>query len=171
MFVLQEIPISPFRVKVNPSHDAGNVRAEGTGLNKTGVEAGTPTHFTIFTKGAGKAKLKVQFTAAELKGEAVRDFEIIDNHDYSYTVKYTAVQQGQMTISVTHGGDPIPKSPFIITVAPPIDLGKVKVTGLDTSKFSTLYTVTLQRKAQNVIDLKTGSCYLIHFLLLGTMYI
>uniref|UniRef100_A0A674CK10 Filamin C n=1 Tax=Salmo trutta TaxID=8032 RepID=A0A674CK10_SALTR len=132
LFAEQEIPISPFRVKVNPSHDAGNVRAEGTGLNKTGVEAGTPTHFTIFTKGAGKAKPKVQFTAAELKGEAVRDFEIIDNHDYSYTVKYTAIQQGQMTISVTHGGDPIPKSPFNITVAPPVDLGKVKVTGLDT---------------------------------------
>uniref|UniRef100_A0A8C8LUU8 Calponin-homology (CH) domain-containing protein n=1 Tax=Oncorhynchus tshawytscha TaxID=74940 RepID=A0A8C8LUU8_ONCTS len=132
IFLLQEIPISPFRVKVNRSHDAGNVRAEGPGLNKTGVEAGTPTHFTIFTKGAGKAKPKVQFTAAELKGEAVRDFEIIDNHDYSYTVKYTAVHQGQMTISVTHGGDPIPKSPFNITVAPPVDLGKVKVTGLDT---------------------------------------
>ncbi|CAB1322710.1 unnamed protein product, partial [Coregonus sp. 'balchen'] len=132
LFAEQEIPISPFRVKVDPSHDAGKVRAEGPGLNKTGVEVGTPTHFTIFTKGAGKAKPEVQFTAAGLKGEAVRDFEIIDNHDYSYTVKYTAVRQGQMTISVTHGGDPIPKSPFNITVAPPVDLGKVKVTGLDT---------------------------------------
>uniref|UniRef100_A0A674D179 Filamin C n=1 Tax=Salmo trutta TaxID=8032 RepID=A0A674D179_SALTR len=116
LFAEQEIPISPFRIKVDPSHDAGKVRAEGPGLNKTGVEVGTPTHFTIFTKGAGKAKPEVQFTAAGLKGEAVRDFEIIDNHDYSYTVKYTAVQQGQMTISVTHGGDPIPKSPFNITV-------------------------------------------------------
>ncbi|XP_041746793.2 filamin-C-like [Coregonus clupeaformis] len=132
LFAEKEIPISPFRVKVDPSHDAGKVRAEGPGLNKTGVEVGTPTHFTIFTKGAGKAKPEVHFTAAELKGEAVRDFEIIDNHDYSYTVKYTTVQQGQMTISVTHGGDPIPKSPFNITVAPPVDLGKVKVTGLDT---------------------------------------
>lgn len=42
-----------------------------------------------------------------------------------------------MTISVTHGGDPIPKSPFHITVAPPLDIGKVKVTGLDTSKLQT----------------------------------
>ncbi|KAL0968726.1 hypothetical protein UPYG_G00270880 [Umbra pygmaea] len=133
LFADHEIPISPFRVKVDPSHDAGKVRAEGPGLNKTGVEVGTPTHFSIFTKGAGKAAPEVQFTAAGLKGEAVRDFEIIDNHDYSYTVKYTAVQQGQMTISVTYGGDPIPKSPFHITVAPPLDLGKVKVTGLDTN--------------------------------------
>lgn len=40
-----------------------------------------------------------------------------------------------MSISVTHGGDPIPKSPFHITVAPPLDIGKVKVEGLDNSKF------------------------------------
>lgn len=57
-----------------------------------GVEVGKPTHFTVLTKGAGKAKLDVQFAGAA-KGEVVRDFEIIDNHDYSYTVKYTAVQQ------------------------------------------------------------------------------
>lgn len=125
------------------------------------MEVGTPTHFTIYTKGAGKAKPEVHF-AAPGPGEAVRDFEIIDNHDYSYTVKYTALQQvlkkkprnkpvsfmssrasgwhlhsflpskqGNMTISVTHGGDPIPKSPFHITVAPPLDIGKVKVEGLD----------------------------------------
>jgi len=58
----------------------------------SGVEVGTPTHFTIYTKGAGKAKPGVNF-AVSGPGEAVRDFEIIDNHDYSYTVKYTALQQ------------------------------------------------------------------------------
>uniref|UniRef100_A0A672H3R9 Filamin C, gamma a (actin binding protein 280) n=1 Tax=Salarias fasciatus TaxID=181472 RepID=A0A672H3R9_SALFA len=130
LFADQEIPISPFKVKVDPSHDAGKVRAEGPGLNKTGVEVGTPTHFTIYTKGAGKAKPEVHF-AASSPGEAVRDFEIIDNHDYSYTVKYTALQQGNMAISVSHGGDPIPKSPFNITVAPALEIGKVKVEGLD----------------------------------------
>lgn len=46
--------------------------------------------------------------------------------------------QGNMVITVTHGGDPIPKSPFHITVAPPLDIGKVKVEGLDNSKFQTL---------------------------------
>ncbi|KAK6317281.1 hypothetical protein J4Q44_G00126810 [Coregonus suidteri] len=95
LFANQEIPIMPFRIKVDPSHDAN--------------------------KGAGKAKPEVHFTGAA-KGDAVQDFEIIDNHDYSYTVRYTAVQQGNMSISVCHGGDPIPKSPFNITVAPPLDL-------------------------------------------------
>lgn len=57
-----------------------------------GVEVGKPTHFTVYTKGAGKAQPEVHFSAAT-KGDVVRDFEIIDNHDYSYTVRYTAVQQ------------------------------------------------------------------------------
>lgn len=65
----------------------------------TGVEVGKPTHFTVLTKGAGKAKLDVHFAGAA-KGEAVRDFEIIDNHDYSYTVKYTAVQQVRPALSM-----------------------------------------------------------------------
>ena len=57
-----------------------------------GVEVGKPTHFTIYTKGAGKATPEVSFTGPQ-KGDAVRDFEIIDNHDYSYTVRYSATQQ------------------------------------------------------------------------------
>ncbi|XP_047658290.1 filamin-C-like isoform X2 [Tachysurus fulvidraco] len=130
LFADKEIPNSPFKVKVEPSHDAGKVQAEGPGLNKTGVQVATPTHFTIYTKGAGKAKPEVHFSTGQ-KGNAVKDFEIIDNHDYSYTVKYTALQQGNMSISVKYGGDPVPKSPFNITVAPPLDLNKVRVRGLD----------------------------------------
>lgn len=41
----KEIPISPFRIKVDPSHDAAKVRAEGPGLNKTGeLVSGDPLH-------------------------------------------------------------------------------------------------------------------------------
>lgn len=32
----QEIPSSPFRIKVDPSHDATKVKAEGPGLSRTG---------------------------------------------------------------------------------------------------------------------------------------
>ena len=37
--LLQEIPASPFRVKVDPSHDASKVKAEGPGLSKAGKMA------------------------------------------------------------------------------------------------------------------------------------
>ncbi|XP_073337082.1 filamin-C-like isoform X4 [Pagrus major] len=160
LFADQEIPISPFRIKVDPSHDAAKVRAEGPGLNKTGVEVGKPTHFTIYTKGAGKAKPEVHFTGAA-KGEAVRDFEIIDNHDYSYTVRYTAVQQGNVSITVCHGGDPIPKSPFNISVAPPLDINKVKVQGLnnkvDVGKDEEFTVSTQGAGGQGKLDVKITS--------------
>lgn len=42
--LLQEIPASPFRVKVDPSHDASKVKAEGPGLSKAGEEACVPGH-------------------------------------------------------------------------------------------------------------------------------
>lgn len=35
---------------------------------------------------------------------------------------------------VTYGGDPVPKSPFTVGVAPPLDLSKVKVQGLNSSE-------------------------------------
>ncbi|CAL8338413.1 unnamed protein product [Merluccius merluccius] len=130
LFTDQEVPQSPFRVKVDPSHDASKVRAEGPGLNRTGVEAGKPTHFAVFTKGAGKAPLDVSFSAAQ-KGPAVHDYDIIDNYDYSHTVKYTPAAQGDLGVTVTFGGDPIPKSPFRVAVAAPLDLDRITVDGLN----------------------------------------
>ncbi|XP_062400673.1 filamin-B [Sardina pilchardus] len=130
LFSDQEISVSPFRVKVEPSHDASKVKAEGPGIARAGVECGKPTHFTVHTKGAGKAPLDVQFSSSA-KGQPVQDFEIIDNYDYSHTVKYTPVQQGEMVITVTFGGDPISKSPFAVGVAAPLDLSKIQVDGLD----------------------------------------
>lgn len=56
------------------------------------MENGKPTHFTVFTKGAGKAPLDVQFSSP-VPGEVVTDVDIIDNYDYSHTVRYTPIQQ------------------------------------------------------------------------------
>uniref|UniRef100_A0A6Q2XZN7 Calponin-homology (CH) domain-containing protein n=1 Tax=Esox lucius TaxID=8010 RepID=A0A6Q2XZN7_ESOLU len=129
LFTDQEIPISPFRVKVEPSHDASKVRVEGPGVARSGVECGKPTHFTVHTKGAGKAPVDVQFSGTS-KGDAVRDYDIIDNYDYSHTVKYTPIQQGEMMVMIKFGGDEIPKSPFAVEVAASLDLSKVLVNGL-----------------------------------------
>ncbi|XP_040261121.1 filamin-A isoform X3 [Bufo bufo] len=129
LFAGQATPMSPIRIKVDPSHDASKVKAEGPGLNKSGVEIGKPTHFTVNTKAAGKAKLDVNFTGPA-KGDAVKDFEVIDNLDNSHTVKYTPVQQGNIGVNVTYGGDHIPKSPFPVNIAQTLDLSKIKVSGL-----------------------------------------
>lgn len=47
---------------------------------------------------------------------------------------FSCTQQGNMAVTVTYGGDPVPKSPFVVNVAPPLDLSKVKVQGLNSSK-------------------------------------
>lgn len=41
-----------------------------------------------------------------------------------------------MQVLVTYGGDPIPKSPFTVGVAAPLDLSKIKINGLENSKLS-----------------------------------
>ncbi|XP_065811298.1 filamin-B isoform X2 [Labrus bergylta] len=125
LFTDKEVPQSPFSVKVEPSHDASKVKAEGPGLARTGIESGKPTHFTVLTKGAGKAPLDVSFSSP------VKDFDIVDNYDYSQTVKYTPAQQGEMTILVKFGGDPIAKSPFKVDIAAPLDLNKVTVDNME----------------------------------------
>lgn len=48
--------------------------------------------------------------------------------------KYIWPLQGNMDIQVNYGGDPIPGSPFKVDVAAPLDLSKVKISGLENSK-------------------------------------
>ena len=42
--------------------------------------------------------------------------------------------QGNMQVLVTYGGDPIPKSPFTVGVAAPLDLSRIQFNGLENSK-------------------------------------
>uniref|UniRef100_A0A8C4R4Z0 Calponin-homology (CH) domain-containing protein n=1 Tax=Eptatretus burgeri TaxID=7764 RepID=A0A8C4R4Z0_EPTBU len=130
LFAEQEIPHSPFKIKVDPSHDVKRVKVEGPGLSKIGVEAAKPTHFTVQTKGAGKAALDVQFSARSQGHEAVCDFDVIDNHDYSFTVKYTPLEQGELSIGVMYGQDLVAGSPFTVPVAPPLNLQSISLDGL-----------------------------------------
>lgn len=65
----------------------------------SGVELNKPTHFTVNTKGAGKANLDCNFSGPT-KAEAVKDFEVINNHDNTHTVKYTPVQQVRWNIVI-----------------------------------------------------------------------
>ncbi|XP_061423004.1 filamin-A-like [Lethenteron reissneri] len=130
LFADQEIQQSPFRVKVDPSHDASKVKAEGPGVNKTGVQVGNPTHFKVFAQGAGRGKVNVEFTGAG-KGELVRDFHIREEPGDTHSVEYTPLQPGNMAVAVKYGGDLIPRSPFTVGVTPAVDVSKVRVNGLD----------------------------------------
>lgn len=70
--------------------------------NLSGVESGKPTHFTVLTKGAGKAPVDVSFSSP------IKDFDIIDNYDYSQTVKYTPAEQvRRLQLSCTWGEEDV----------------------------------------------------------------
>ncbi|KAG7999623.1 Filamin-C, partial [Nibea albiflora] len=113
LFVDQEIPISPFKVKVDPSHDAG----------KEWRWALQPTSPSTQRELARPSLRYIsQHQAQERR---VRDFEIIDNHDYSYTVKVTWQFQSLMEEIQ------FPRAPFTSQLRHPLDIGKVKVDGLD----------------------------------------
>ncbi|XP_078064618.1 filamin-A-like, partial [Mustelus asterias] len=121
----QEIPRSPFKVKVLPSHDASKVKASGPGLNTMGVPASLPVEFTIDAKDAGEGLLAVQITDPEGKPKKAN---IRDNHDGTYTVSYIPAMTGRYTILIKYGGDEIPYSPYRIRALPTGDASKCTVT-------------------------------------------
>lgn len=55
--------VSPFKLRVQPTHDASKVRASGPGLT-TGLSASFPVEFTIDAKDAGEGQLSVQITVS-----------------------------------------------------------------------------------------------------------
>ncbi|XP_026550296.1 filamin-C-like, partial [Notechis scutatus] len=66
-----------------------------------------------------------------------------------------------MAVTVTYGGDAIPKSPFPVYVAPPLDLGKVKVQGLnnkvDVGRDQEFTVNTRGAGGQGQVDVKISS--------------
>lgn len=56
-------PLSPFKFRVLPTHDASKVRASGPGLT-SGVPASFPVEFSIDTKDAGQGQLSVLITVS-----------------------------------------------------------------------------------------------------------
>lgn len=53
-------PGSPFKVAISPKSDASKVKVSGPGVEKTGVQPGKPTWFTINASEAGKGDVHVK---------------------------------------------------------------------------------------------------------------
>ena len=63
-------------------------------------------------------------------------FTIDDNQDSTFTISYTPKLPGVHCISVLFGETEIPISPIKVNVEPSVDVSKIRVEGLETSKFS-----------------------------------
>lgn len=125
------VPGSPFRINVADNTDPGKVRVYGPGVEK-GVTSKTPTKFYVDCKAAGKAKPKVKLTDEQNRPVPVK---VLDNKDDTYTCEYSAPTPGNHYVSVAVNSKEVLGSPFKVPVAPHLDVGQIKVNGIEPTVF------------------------------------
>ncbi len=115
------IPDSPFKVRIASDRpNAKKCKADGPGIQETGVEISKETWFDVRTKGAGRGDLSVH-----IKGphgtEEMKQENIERGLDH---FSYTPTQSGEYVITIKYGGDNIPGSRYRVRVEPPTDPSK-----------------------------------------------
>jgi hypothetical protein len=60
---------------------------------------------------------------------------VTDNEDGTFTVDYCAPAPGNYTLNVVYGGVAVPCCPLKVPIQPHVDVSKIKVDGLEPSKF------------------------------------
>lgn len=70
---------------------------------------------TVDAKAAGKGK--VTCTVSTPDG-AELDVDVVENHDGTFDIYYTAPEPGKYVITIRFGGEHIPNSPFHVLVSP-----------------------------------------------------
>nr|XP_036224253.1 filamin-A isoform X7 [Bactrocera oleae]XP_036224254.1 filamin-A isoform X7 [Bactrocera oleae] len=108
----QEVPKSPFEIKVGPKKESSIV-AYGPGLS--GGIIGYPAAFVVETNGETGA---LGFTVA---GPSQAEIECHDNGDGSALVKYHPTAVGEYAVHILCDNEDIPKSPFIAQILPRTD--------------------------------------------------
>lgn len=88
------------------------VLASGPGLQKNGVPQGQPATFTVDTRKAGKAPLKIY--GEDVNGKPI-DIKVKDNGDGTYDCQYKPKEPIKHTVIVTFGGCNVPNSPFRVS--------------------------------------------------------
>jgi filamin len=125
-FGYQHIPQSPFTVRVSADvADASKCRAEGPGVEGTGLVVGEPAVFWVHTADAGRGKLDVS-----VRGRyGTLEPEIADEGNGTYKVTYHPEKDGEYTVAVRWGSGHVPGSRFKVNVDMPTDASKCKAQG------------------------------------------
>ncbi|CAH8575360.1 unnamed protein product [Schistosoma haematobium] len=130
------VPGSPFNVNVNPKVDPNQVRCYGSGLESGLLRAGWPAYFTVDTKNAGDARLKVMYTpksGGELYPAIVQPFgggsEKDPTQQHYYKVTYTPETDGPCRIEVTYDDVHVPGSPYVVKIRKASEPNLVRVLG------------------------------------------
>ncbi|XP_064296288.1 filamin-C-like, partial [Phalacrocorax carbo] len=120
-----EIPCSPFRIHAVPAGDASKclvtVSIGGHGLGAClgpTIQIGEETVITVDAKAAGKGKVTCKVSTPD---GAELDVDVVENHDGTFDIYYTAPEPGKYVITIRFGGEHVPNSPFhvLATEEPP----------------------------------------------------
>ncbi|XP_076078656.1 filamin-A-like isoform X12 [Mytilus galloprovincialis] len=148
-FAEQDIPGSPFNVKVKNDVYPNKVRCYGPGLDKTkGVRTGAPATFTVNTAEAGEAPLEVSYIDATGKANPV---DLVPVSETEIQATYYPKDEGKSKVDVQYAGKPVPGSPFPMEVFPGADASKVLVSGPGVGK-----NVHASMPAQFTIDTRNA---------------
>lgn len=83
-------------------------------------------------RGAGDGELEVNLIHDETQSKV--PVRILDNEDSTYSVEVIPPMAGSYTTNLVYGGLKVPVAPKV-TVNPVVDVSKIKVDGLEPSKF------------------------------------
>ncbi|CAH8581581.1 unnamed protein product [Schistosoma rodhaini] len=130
------VPGSPFNVNINPKVDPNQVRCYGSGLESGLLRAGWPAYFTVDTKNAGDARLRVMYTpksGGELCPAIIQPFgggsEKDSSQQHYYKVTYTPETDGPCRIEVTYDDVHVPGSPYVVKIRKASEPKLVRVLG------------------------------------------
>lgn len=78
------------------------------------LQTSEDTVITVDAKAAGKGKV----TCKVLTPQGMElDMDVVENHDGTFDIYYTAPEPGKYVITIRFGGQNIPKSPFHVMVS------------------------------------------------------
>ncbi|KAL1436102.1 hypothetical protein MTO96_010848 [Rhipicephalus appendiculatus] len=104
------------------------VKATGPGLQPTGVSAGVPTYFDVFSKAAGKGQVEVEIVDPK-GGRNTIPCRVKKTNEDEHHCEYVPSMEGPHQVNVLFAGRPVPGSPFKVNVGPPCNPRRVRATG------------------------------------------
>lgn len=69
--------------------------------------------------------------------------KVTDNQDGTYVVDYVPQQAGTHSVTLQYGGHKVPSTPLLFKVQPNVDVSKIKVDGLEPSKYKPIHTLPI----------------------------
>lgn len=128
---------SPYRVYIGVPLDATKVRVMGPWF-EPGLKPQVSSHFNIDAREAGDGELTLKIFNEDTYEEVV--VRIIDHEDKTYTVELVPPTSGTYTLHMTYGGSEVPGT-YRVEVTSLVDVSKIKVDGLESSKLSKIFVL------------------------------